>query len=590
MTPTSTNKIYGLRAHNHLWLTVLAYSSTSLITTICIVAFLGVNAFTATGLWSTWGDLIYFQGIAQISSSNGPIGASPNLGWPDGVSAWSHPQAGLFLMILFWLFGGVASISSAATLSWTFCVVAITNAVSILYFLRGISRKPILIPISISLAIALTLSPFLLLKMDHINVAAFYIVPLTFGLFWRLNNRIYSRNNWTLGFVLAIGFLLAPMWWVVVCLYLFVGFICIQIASTNWELVRKSSAFIAIGSLGFLLQLVLIASAPGTTAHTRDAWDSNFYGGRIIDILVASPFLNQSSSRLDSLRRGASVELSQVGIIGAFFSVLAILYFLVKISKKNKFDEESSQLGILSAITTLLFISGGLGNLQAGAFVFLNLESPARTWSRLTIILAVLGAAILFFLISKHINIRAQITKTNNRQSRYITGLFALSILFCALIVPDSLAARTTVEHISSFEVTPEYKAVKFLKQVGSKDCAVLQLPIESMPLPLYGVAADWKDTYYRGLIPFLIEPTIHWSFGDYLRKGGSSYLRELNFEISESNLIKAETAGFCYVLFDKKLAELSISNSIDLPGSILPGRFGKPIYNSERFDVYSIQ
>jgi hypothetical protein len=566
----------------------LLYATVFVATMAGAYQFLGPNAFSVEGVWSAWGDLIWFQGMSQIASQNGILGLSPNLGWPDGVSVWSHPQSGLLLLGLFWFFGGVVGASSAASLSWSLAAVAATNATAVLYFLRGISARTSLIPIMGALALSLGLSPFVLLNMGQLNVATFFVLPLLLGVFLRMRDLHSLKPLVLFGVTVAAAAVVSPLWWVVVALFLSGIIGVFSLFSRQWKL-GASSGVVILGTLvGFAVQSLLFFSAPITTAVTRGPWDSNVYGGRALDILFASPALNHLIPELELLRPGASVELWQVGLVGGTLAALAIVSFLVVLFRNTASEPRVWILASVSVVTTLLFVSGGFGNLQAGVLHLLGVDSPARVWSRLVVLLAVIGAGFLLLGVER-------LSEVSNRQRgnqlRIVAGVLekvAIPLIVLGLMVPDYLVTRNSSSPIP-FSELEEYGAVEYLDSQGIDDCPVLQLPVESMPLPLSGVADYWSDSYYRGLIPYLMKPELPWSFGDHSREDRAAYLNDLGPEMSGQALAAITDAGFCFVLFDKKLAQISEEYGVELPGARLNGAFGTPIFDSERFEVYAV-
>jgi len=79
-------------------------------------------------------------------------------------------------------------------------------------------------------------------------------------------------------------------------------------------------------------------------------------------------------------------------VLGVYFSIS----FISPLEKNNLF----SAFKQLSIVSILFFVLGGLSNLQASFFVIIGSASPMRTWSRLSILIAILGLC-LFFLTFK---------------------------------------------------------------------------------------------------------------------------------------------------------------------------------------------
>jgi hypothetical protein len=115
-----------------------------------------------------------------------------------------------------------------------------------------------------------------------------------------------------------------------------------------------------------------------------------------------------------------SGEIRQVGlplVISIFFG----LFFIIVYPSLQIKDNGIKVLTSLFIITTLTFITGGFGNLQASLFVIIGEVSPMRSWSRLSILLGLISLVLLVILLSE-------------RFGSKITNLFASLILFLAIL------------------------------------------------------------------------------------------------------------------------------------------------------------
>jgi hypothetical protein len=375
----------------------------------------------------------------------------------------------------------------------------------------------------------------------------------------------------------------------VVAAYLFAIFSTFGFLARQQKLALGSVTLLAGTAMGFAFQVLFFVAAPGSNAVTRGPWDSNTYGGRLVDFLVASPALNTMFPSLENLKAGASVELSQVGLLGAALGLLSIIAFLVVILRNGSRDSRAWLLSVLAVASTLMFLSGGFGNLQAGLLLSVGIDSPARVWARVIILLAVIGAGFLLLAIERFANFSGYAGGVDAEPIRsWLVHRLVLPLMIIAIAAPDFITSRDPKDAIV-FSELEEFAAVEFLSTQGADVCPVLQLPIESIPLPLNPVSEHWSDTYYRGLVPFLMEPNISWSFGDYLRANRADYLDDLGPQLTSPHVSSIQRTGFCFILFDKKLSAISREYSLDLPGTSLEGLFLAPSFSSERFDVYSL-
>jgi len=565
-----------------------SYALVFLIAFTGSAVFMGKDALTRSGIWDGWGDAVFFQSIAQIAMDSGPIGFTKNLGWPDGFSSWSIPQSGPLIMTLFSFLGSVPGFPSAATLSCTLVILTAINAISILYFLNGVSKSGKFSEFKIISSISLVLSPFVLLKLGHLSVLAFFLVPFAFGVIFRNFERetFKKRRNLLISLYL-IGFA-SPLWWLVVLLSILSILSIFMWLSRQYKSLRVTGEMLVFSLFSLISQAVLIALSPRSNAITRGVWDSNVFGGRLVDFLLSSTFINSVLKDSEKLIAGGSVELSQVGISGAIFGIIAIFYAVLGSFRAAKMSEKNWHLSGLAIVVTLLFLSGGFGNLQAGIFALFGFTSPARVWSRLIIVLALIGVAIVLVYFER-LN---EIKRTSSKSSidKFRTLFPKLVVVPMALFTLIDISAMNTHNRLIAFSEFEEIQSVKFIEKAFSPDCPILQLPVESSPAVKVGLPGLYPDTYYRGYVPYLLSPRRPWSFGDYDRKVKDKYLLQLEPILNKKTGSNIQAAGFCGILFDKTLAEILTVNGISLPGKSLNGVFGKPVFSSSRFEVYSTE
>ena len=306
----------------------------------------------------------------------------------------------------------------------------------------------------------------------------------------------------------------------------------------------------------------------------------------MVDAVLASPFLNSLFSRLEIVGPGSSMELSLVGAIPAAFAAIAVATFMVALMRNGSTDERISQLSLLASVTTLFFLTGGFGNLQAGLFALLGSDSPARVWSRMLIVISILGGGVVVVALEKFTPSDGIFLSSRIRR----LTLVALPLLIVVAPVLDALAMKSNVPSVIPEQMLSEGAAVRYLEEAAGPECPILQLPIESALLLMVKDPKFWPESYYRGYIPFILAPSLKWSFGDYERDERNPYIDHIGVDIDDSALNNLREAGFCFVLFDKRLAEISSTSSSALPGSSNQGLLGSPVFTSDLFDVYRIK
>jgi hypothetical protein len=204
----------------------------------------------------------------------------------------------------------------------------------------------------------------------------------------------------------------------------------------------------------------------------------------------------------------------------------------------------------------------------------------------LVIVLALIGAAILtqklslvFIPHSNHVLLQKP------HKPRLSPWAIATPVVVVSLVTIETFVMLPLGQSPTPKDHFPEWAAVQYLESGTKPDCPVLQLPVESTPGLKIGVEQSWPDTYYRAFVPYLLDPSRAWSFGDFDRVDRDDYLDALGPVLSVEALELAQVAGFCAILFDKTLSQISESSGANLPGTYL--KLGKPAFKSERFDVY---
>jgi hypothetical protein len=423
-------------------------------------------------------------------------------------------------------------------------------------------------------SIGLAATPFIALKLGHINVASYFLLPFALGLAVRWVSG--KQSPLSVACVVVVG-LLSPSWWIVVAGLVLGCCLGAAIVMARWTLMRSFGVALACVIPGALLQLGLEAhfSIDGLPA-TRGAWDSNEYGGHMSDFLLASPFWNGKLPFLDGLQEGSSVEPSRVGMLLAAAAAFAILAVVVRPKVERTVDLKTQEaLQAVTSVVVLFFLLGGLGNLQAGAAVLLGAQSPARVWARLAILVALVGCGWGCAVLAER--------EWKDVSGRVFSGV--LAFLGAAAIIADLSATRS--KPALDAAGTQEAGAVSFISS-RVRDCPIAQLPQDAFPVPrvLPADPRDWSLVYYRPFVPYLLAPDLYWSYASW-SPTARNLLNDLPVELSAASLRQLRSDGFCAVLYDKQLADLAQQKSVALEGGLLAPDLPLPEYEDERYTVY---
>ncbi len=550
-----------------------------------VLSALFLQPWSAAGkILGSSGDALFQQAMTQAAGRVGLFTVDPNLGWPGGTGFWSVPQLGLLLGMAAWISISQLGLEPAPAVLWLVALSGCVNAVACLYFLRAF-RAGRAVALPIALAVAVGASPFFIAHPGHLNVAPWFVVPIAMGVAVRFDGRLDRRLFLHCG-LLLVAAILSPLWWLIcAALIVVVLGLCRLLVGRFREALILTFSVLALGC-GVLVQSGFMKLVPQIDpTDGRGPWDSNIYGGRLVDLFFASPTLNGWFRPTQELAEGASAELKPLGLVAGCLAVVALGVLLTSWGSArilNPLDKRRLiTLSQLTVIATLAFLAGGLGNLQAGFAVLAGSGSSARTWSRFLIVVALIGAAWLLVVL------RRVLGRWRRSHPQERPGQVRLAAIFAAILVLgvwffDSRPALVKEE--ASKNSLSEWEAVSYLSSRGQK-CPVLQLPVTNGLgyLPRHLMDAN----HYRGYVPYLINPDIPWSYGS-VSPEQLTRLRSIPSTLTRTSVGALSSTGYCAVLFDKAVAAADSA-----VGGALPGRnvdvLGSPEYESRRFNVYRL-
>jgi hypothetical protein len=556
---------------------LLTYCSPAIVGVVIVLIAFAPWAWPTNGIVPDGGDVLWVQAMAEVHSQSGPFAADPHFGWPIGLSPWSHPQLGMFFGIVTWILGSVG-IASAAAGMVALALVAGLTSMGVTFMLRGIVGARFKIAVA-TFAVLFAITPFVIQKYGHFGVAAYFILPMTLGIAAR--NYRSKRKRLVLVALVAVAALFSPAWWLAVS-GLVLGFVLLLALLTGRKNAVITSAMALIPcAIGAAFQVIMQRIfSEDATVTTRSPWDSNILGGHLVDLFTGSPWLNGMVGLEDVFRAGSSPGLSPVGLVltlAAGFSVFLVLaVFPGRIAQRDT----TYMLRMLTSVSVLLFVVGGLGNLQAGIAVAMGGSSPARVWARMTILLALIGVA--WILVAVRDTEFAGRLRGPALAAPLLAAISALALL--------DAGASTTVkpEPQQSFS---EYAPVSFLRS-NLDPCPVAQLPQDDFPLPRLedpkNFATFVPTFYYRPFVPYLIAPEFYWSYGSWNGETDNG-LNDVPVAMTDSSLLKIKQQGFCAVLYDQELAALAREKKVPLEGRDLAVKT-KPDFAEGRYSVYLLR
>ena len=530
------------------------------------------------GVFPDANDLVWNQAETLAHGQAGPFGSTEHLSWPFGYQPWSHPVLGGLWALMSWILTGPFSIPSALALYLCWSTSVGVTAASLLFLFRTWlgNRIPV---IAVTAASVTAASSFALTRVIQPNVAAFFLVPIAIAAIARWPS-LDPRRRLLLVAGVTLAALAASMWWVIVGLLIAAIIVVIELIRREFSLAKSAlSVTLALG-IGFIAQSMLYQHAlrPGA-AQTRGPWDSNLYGGHLVDLIMASPSLNAVFPHLLAVVPGASIGTSFVGFTSMLAAIGLVAIVLCGAPRAVGHSLDTRVLADASIITVLLFLAGGLGNLQSGIAVLLGTESPARVFSRLIIVVAALGVAWVLIGAARFVESRPR--RWARSKSVWVAS-FACMFMLMAWAAD---ARQTPPGYPAAFSSLPEYPATQFLTN-ARPPCPVAQLPQEGMPVVRTPTPNPESGRYfYRGLVPYLMFPEYFWSIGSWEPDGDTS-LNGLSTSLSIPDLVSLKQQGFCAVLYDVRLAGKARESKIPLEGRDRDAQL-RADFESQEYAVY---
>lgn len=538
-----------------------------------------VNSFTI----QTHGDQAWVQATVQAAMQTGPFAVNAHLGWFSGFDPWAYPPVGGFGFLAgSWLLG-LVGVGSSNALALLLGLAAAAMAVATYAAARLAAPGHVHRAIATVGAFAFGLSPYVLSKMGHFNVALVFLLPATLAAigYLRPEHRRSRRQIVVAIALLAAVTLLSSLWWQLIVLYLMAGGVFVTLTLRAWAWLRTLTV-VALGIVvGAALPVVLSITrqVPGD-GWNRQAWDSTQYSGSLTDLIVGSPWLMHMFPTLEELLPGASRELSSIGLVPMLLGLAAVVVALTAYLGAG--EEKRLQAGwlfILLQLTLLTFLTLGLGTFSEALLWFVGVESPLRVWSRLVVLVSLVG----FLLIAPWMSSRLQ-----RLEPKRLAATVAMVGAVVAVVVGAD-ARSIVMSPPRAVTTLEEQPAITYIRQsIGN--CPVAQLPLGTYPdFPLSDGTPVAITYYYRGFVPYLLDPDGYWSYGAMQGSESDNLLRQLGPTLDAPTLMALERAGYCAVLYDEHYAQWLRSKQIGWPAESVHGL--QPAWtDGSRFVVYATQ
>lgn len=570
---------------------VRAWSKTGvrkdLLTVVLLVVVVGVfttwwihqdvNSFTL----QTHGDQALIQASTQVAMQSGPFATNPHVGWFSGFNLWSFPAVSSLGFYGGAWFLGLFVGSSSTVLALLMGAVAAVVAGMSYAALRLAPPGPTSRWVCALGSLSLGLSPYVLSKMGHFNVASWYLIPAVISALALVGRTTGTRTR--LGILAGLGLvsLLSPLWWSYVALYVLVVGAILSALLRRWSWLRATSAVTAAVALGSALPtaLAIIQRIPGGSWN-RQPWDSVYFGGSLFDVVFSSPWLPRLWSGADEVTPALSRELSSVGAVVGVMVLIAIVSSLSAFLGFSDRWRRHRWLFVATQVSLLAFLSMGLGPVQEAVLAIVGVESPLRVWSRLIIVVGFLGMVLAVPALSSwgsHATRGGALT----RLGMAVGGAVVVAVVVVDTFGIDLMTPRTVPD-------LPEGEAVVYL-QAEFGPCPVAQLPAGTFPdFPMFDGSPESIEYFYRGYVPYLLNPEGFWSFGAPLGSESDALMRSLPTQVGADSLRTLAEAGYCAVLFDTQYAEWLQARGGDWAAMAISDSL--PAWRNERFAIFDLR
>ena len=529
-------------------------------------------SLTNSFVWET--DGLLSQAQIQSIIDSGIFGSTNHLGYPFGFTQWNNPEISYTHALAIWLLAKFFSITS-----YGFIILIAFTTVFLNSFFMYILASRILNNRNFNYLFLLfgLLIPYSLYSLGQPHVITIYVYIALIILLLRIDS--VSRKS----IVFFLVVLLSTNMFQLITIT-FIASILIVVYLINFLIIRENLNLLKnLLKIYFSILFIFLLNVVNFAYHSsisgqngRTAYQSDIFAGKLTDLILSSPFLNNFIPNLVDLQNGVSGEIRQVGLPFILTIFFGLFFILVYPSFQIK-DNGIKVLTTLFIITTLTFITGGFGNLQASLFVILGEVSPMRSWSRLSVLLGLISLVLLVVFLSE-------------RFGPKFTNVFASFIFLLAILdfsqIPRDSKFETNFDNIEEAD---------FIKYIDSNiaPCPVLQLPVDTYFLPQSSLDKGWRY-YWNGMIPYVVLPEFSWTAATYVDSPGWDSLANLPTEIDQKT-ISSLKLKYCAIVFDKNFSQYQIDRKAGLNSTqgLWPGlRISNSIisnFEDTRYSVYLI-
>jgi hypothetical protein len=522
-------------------------------------------------------DALQIEYWFKLISETNMFGIEHRIANPVGDSIWSNPSLGIAISGSAFLLQDVFSLGTAQTVIAVFFLVGIANFISALYLAKVLNLNYLLTPL---MAFTIGLSPYYLEKVGAIGIAAFYpvIILISHLVMYQRSDIVFSIKNYVFLFIVIFT---SSFWWMIILLVILTPIVGVYFLAGIINRTFENPLKYVLNVYGFVItSLIVFYLISLNYSYLRGenrfkAWQSEIFSGKMSDLILSSPFI-ESVTPISKVNLGGGLSPGatgdQVGLILAISLLFLLVILFLSFTKfDNPLESKSwfNPLLLVGIMSTFFYVSGGFGNLLSGLFVLLGQISPIRSWSRLDILMSIIGLAFLLVIVQIKFSRRVQAIL-----------LFCGSISIIADFYYSDLPNTNYIDK-SSEKVVSEY----LLNNVSM--CKVIQIPVDTQPIPQDYNNEQRGMFYYSNYKQYLLNPNLYWSFGNWTHSKGWIYESSIPTEVNKQWL-NSSKENICAVIYDTDYAEWRNKEAIEWPG--LKVNLGEPSLVTERYEVYLVK
>lgn len=486
---------------------------------------------------------------------------NPRLGAPGQLDWYDFPMSDSFHILLL-KFVTLWTSSYGLALNAFFILGFFLITCTALFVLHKIGLS---YPSSIAGAILYAFAPYHFYRSEgHLFLASYYVIPLTVWL-------ILQVQTWVPG--IQPFLLLREKRWprltksgaiaVLICIltgssgvyYAFFAVILLAAAGLADSLASKSFARVwialALASLiGFTVILNTAPSAVYSARHgrnlavaSRESFESELYGLKVLQLIfpVAGhriPVIDHIRSLHSPLRPESESDYSSLGAVATIGCALLLAGTLAGFAKS---DRPLSQLGVLTVVSILVGVAGGLGP------VFAYFISPQiRAYTRISIYIEFFCLAAFFILLEKGLNRLTANRLSGPAQSTLLTAIVAVVLVigfFDQVRAPD---VKSLVDADTSVHKQEIY--ISSIENRMPRGAMVLQLPF--MDYPESGTLNEMGP--YDPIAAYLASTSLRWSYGATRGRYREAWIEDLSTRPASQLLKYAALSGYLGIYVDR--------------------------------------